>query len=147
MTRNKARLVARGYSQEEGIDYDETYALVVRLEEIRMFLAFTTHSDFKVYQIDVNSVFLNGELEEVYVEQSQGFKDPEFVDFVYFLFKALYGLKQAPRTWYDNLSIFLLENGFIRGVIDKTLFFKKHKNDMILVQVYVDDIIFGSINE
>ena len=123
VTRNKARLVAKGYSQEEGIDYDETYAPVARLEAIRMFLAFAAHSDFKVYQMDVKSAFLNGELEEeVYVEQPPGFEDPNLVDFVYLLFKALYGLKQAPRTWYDTLSVFLLENGFTRGVIDKTLF-------------------------
>ena len=148
VTRNKARLVAKGYSQEEGIDYDETFAPVARLEAIRMFLAFAAYSNFKVYQMDVKSAFLNGELEEeVYVEQPPGFIDPELEDFVYLLFKALYGLKQAPRTWYDTLSEFLLENGFTRGVIDKTLFHKKHKNDIILVQVYVDDIIFGSTND
>ena len=124
------------------------YAPVARIEEIRIFLAFVAHSNFKVYQMDVKSVFLNGELEEeVYVEQPSGFEDSEFSDFVYFLFKSLYGLKQAPRTWYDTLSEFLLENGFTRGVIDKTLFFKMHKTDMILVQVYVDDIIFGYTND
>ena len=83
----------------------------------------------------------------MYVQQPPGFEDPNHLDFVYFLFKALYGLKQAPRTWYDTLSKFLLENGFIRGIIDKTLFHKKHNDDLILVQVYVDDIIFGSTNE
>ena len=98
--------------------------------------------------MDVKSAFLNGELkEEVYVEQPPGFEDSELSYFVYFIFKALYGLKQAPRTWYDTLSEFLLENGFTRDVIDKTLFFKMYKNDMILVQVYVDDIIFGSTND
>ena len=133
VTRNKARLVAKGYSQQEGIDYDETFAPVARLEAIRIFLAFAAHSNFKVYQMDVKSAFLNGELdEEVYV---------------YYLFKAIYGLKQAPRKWYDTLSSFLIENGFTRGVIDKTLFTKMHKSDMILVQVYVDDIIFGSTND
>ena len=148
VTRNKARLVAKGYSQEEGIDYDETYAPVARLEAIRMFLAFAAHSNFRVYQMDVKSAFLNGELEEeVYVEQPPGFENADHMDFVYLLFKALYGLKQAPRTWYDTLSQFLLENGFTRGVIDKTLFHKMHKDEMILVQVYVDDIIFGSTND
>ena len=98
--------------------------------------------------MDVKSAFLNGKLdEEVYVEQPPGFEDPENLDFVYYLFKAIYGLKQAPRKWYDTLSEFLLENGFVRGVIDKTLFSKKHKEDLILVQVYVDDIIFGSTND
>ncbi|KAL8121917.1 hypothetical protein AgCh_018593 [Apium graveolens] len=148
VTRNKARLVAKGYSQAEGIDYDETYAPVARLEAIRIFLAFVAFSNFKVYQMDVKSAFLNGKLdEEVYVEQPPGFEDPDHLDFVSFLFKAIYGLKQSPRKWYDTLSEFLIENSFIRGVIDKTLFSKKHKNDTILVQVYVDDIIFGSTND
>jgi hypothetical protein len=148
VTRNKARLVAKGYSQAEGIDYDETFAPVARLEAIRIFLAFAAFSNFKVYQMDVKSAFLNGKLdEEVYVEQPPGFEDQEYLDYVFFLFKAIYGLKQAPRKWYDTLSEFLIENGFVRGVIDKTLFCKKHKGDTILVQVYVDDIIFGSTND
>ena len=146
--KNKARLVAKGFSQAEGIDYDETFAPIARLEAIKMFLTFVAHSNFKVYEMDVKSAFLNVELdEEVYVEQPTGFEDPEFLDFVYFLFKVIYGLKQAPRKWYDTLSGFLIENGFIRGVIDKTLFTKKHKNDMLLVQVYMGDIIFGSNND
>ena len=121
---------------------------MARLEAIRMFLAFAAHSNIKVYQMYVKSAFLNEELEEeVYVEQPLGFEDSKFSDFVYFLFKAPYGLKQAPHTWYVTLSEFLLENGFTRGVIDKTIFFKMHKNDMILVQVYVGDIIFGSTND
>ena len=145
--RNKARLVAKGYSQQEGIDYDETFAPVARLEAIRIFLAFAAHSDFKVYQMDVKSAFLNGELaEEVYVAQPPGFESEEFPDFVYRLLKALYGLKQAPRAWYETLSQFLIEHQFTRDTIDKTLFYKKHGDDIILVQIYVDDIIFGSIN-
>ena len=101
-----------------------------------------------MYQVDVKSAFLNGELEEeVYVQQPPGFEDPEFSDFVYKLLKDLYGLKQASRAWYDTLSEFLIKNGFARGTIDKTLFFKKHGSDIILVQIYVDDIIFGSTNE
>ena len=113
-----------------------------------MFLAFAAFKNFKVFQMDVKSAFLNGELdEEVYVEQPPGFVDMSHEDFVYLLFKAVYGLKQSPRKWYDTLSIFLLENGFTRGVVDKTLFYKLCKNDLILVQVYVDDIIFGSTNE
>ena len=148
VTRNKARLVAKGYSQEEGIYYDETYAPVAHLEAIKMLLAFAAYSNFRVYQMDVKSAFLNGELEEeVYVEQPSGFKNADHMDFVYLLFKALYGLKQAPWIWYDTPSQFLLENGFTRGVIDKMLFHKMHKDEMILVQVYVDDIIFGSTND
>ena len=107
--RNKARLVAKGYSQQEGIDFDETYAPVARLEAIRIFLAYAAHANFKVYQMDVKSAFLNGELdEEVYVEQPPGFENQELLDFVYFLFKAIYGLKQAPRKWYETLSGFLI---------------------------------------
>jgi hypothetical protein len=148
VTRNKARLVAKGYCQQEGIDYDETFAPVARLEAIRIFLAYAAHCNFKVFQMDVKSAFLNGELEEeVYVEQPPGFENAELHDFVYKLFKALYGLKQAPRAWYDTLSTFLLENQFTRGVVDKTLFYKHHGKDIILVQIYVDDIIFGSTNE
>ncbi|KAJ9546608.1 hypothetical protein OSB04_019151 [Centaurea solstitialis] len=145
--RNKARLVAQGYRQEEGIDYDETFAPVARLEAIRLFLAFAAHMNFKVYQMDIKNAFLNGKLnEEVYVAQPPGFVDPKFPDHVYKLNKALYGLKQVPRAWYDTLSTFLLSKGFVRGKIDSTLFLKKYPNHILLVQIYVDDIIFGSTN-
>ncbi|GJT59250.1 retrovirus-related pol polyprotein from transposon TNT 1-94, partial [Tanacetum coccineum] len=144
-TKNKARLVAQGYSQEEGIDYDETFAPVARMEAIRIFLAFATYMNFKVYQMDVKSAFLNGKLkEEVYVKQPPGFESSEFPDYVCKLDKALYGLKQAPRAWYETLSTFLIQNKFTRGRIDNTLFIYKSKGDVLLVQVYVDDIIFGS---
>ena len=104
VTRNKARLVDKGYSQTEGIDYDETFAPVAMLEAIRMFLEFAAHSNFKVYQMDVKSAFLNGELnEEVYGEQPPDFVNSELLDFVYFLFKVIYGWKQAPRKWHDTL--------------------------------------------
>ncbi|GJR82238.1 putative ribonuclease H-like domain-containing protein [Tanacetum coccineum] len=143
--RNKTRLVAQGYTQEEGIDYDEVFAPVARIEAIRLFLAYASFKDFVVYQMDVKSAFLYGKIEEeVYVCQPPGFKDPEFPDKVYKVEKALYGLHQAPRAWYDTLSTYLLENGFQRGTIYKTLFIKKVKSDILLVQVYVDDIIFGS---
>ncbi|KAL8125513.1 hypothetical protein AgCh_012979 [Apium graveolens] len=148
VTRNKARLVAKDYSQEEGIDYDENFSLVARLEAITIFLAFDAHSTFKVYQMDVKSAFLNGEFEkEVYVQQPSDTKDPEFLEFVYKLLKALYGLKQALRAWYDTLSKFLIKNGYTAGITNKTLFYKKRGDDMILVQIYVDDIIFRSTNE
>ena len=146
--RNKARLVAKGYSQQEGIDYDETFAPVARLEATRMFLAYAAHKKFKVFQMDVKSAFLNGELEEeVFVEQPPGFIEPSFRNHVYRLDKALYGMKQAPRAWYKTLAQFLLENGFTRGTIDKTLFHINKGNDLLLVQIYVDDIIFGSTND
>ncbi|GJR49721.1 putative ribonuclease H-like domain-containing protein [Tanacetum coccineum] len=143
--RNKARLVAQGYTQEEGIDYDEVFAPVARIEAIRLFLAYASFKDFVVYQMDVKSAFLYGKIEEeVYVCQPPGFEDPEFPDRVYKVEKALYGLHQAPRAWYETLSTYLLDNGFQRGQIDKTLFIKRVKSDILLVQVYVDDIIFRS---
>ncbi|GJS28582.1 putative ribonuclease H-like domain-containing protein [Tanacetum coccineum] len=118
VVRNKARLVAQGYTQKEGIDYDEVFAPVARIEAIRLFLAYASFMGFIVYQMDVKSAFLYE--------------------------KALYGLHQVPRAWYKTLSTYLLENRFRRGTIDKTLFIKKDKGDILLVQVYVDDIIFGS---
>ncbi|GKC35275.1 putative ribonuclease H-like domain-containing protein [Tanacetum coccineum] len=143
--RNKARLVAQGYTQEEGINYDEVFALVARIEAIRLFLAYASFMGFIVYQMDVKSAFLYGTIEEeVYVCQPPGFEDPQFPDKVYKVEKALYGLHQAPRAWYETLSTYLIENGFRRGTIDKTLFIKKDKGDILLVHVYVDDIIFGS---
>ena len=147
VVRNKARLVAQGYSQEEGIDYDETYAPVARLEAIRMLLAYSCFMGFKLFQMDVKSAFLNGVLtEEVYVKQPPGFEDPHHPEYVYKLNRALYGLKQAPRAWFERLSKFLLANGYSMGKADKTLFVKHQMNDLIVVQVYVDDIIFGSTN-
>ncbi|GKB05437.1 putative ribonuclease H-like domain-containing protein, partial [Tanacetum coccineum] len=145
VVKNKARLVAQGFRQEEGIDYDEVFAPVARIEAIRLFLAFASYMGFTVYQMDVKSAFLYGTIEEeVYVHQPPGFIDPAHPNKVYKVIKALYGLHQAPRAWYETLSSFLMENGFRRGTIDKTLFIKKKKSDIMLVQVYVDDIIFGS---
>ncbi|GJT95649.1 putative ribonuclease H-like domain-containing protein [Tanacetum coccineum] len=145
MVRNKARLVAQGYIQEEGIDYDEVFALVARIEAITLFLAYASFMNFIVYQMDVKSAFLFGIIkEEVYVCQPPGFEDPEFPNKVYKVENALYGLHQAPRAWYETLSTYLLENRFRRGTIDKTLFIKRDKDDILLVPVYVDDIIFGS---
>ncbi|GKA59150.1 retrovirus-related pol polyprotein from transposon TNT 1-94 [Tanacetum coccineum] len=130
VVRNKARLVAQGYTQEEGIDYDEVFAPVARIEAIRLFFAYASFMGFIVYQMDVKSAFLYGTIEEeVYVCQPPGFEDPQFPDKVYKVEKALYGLHQAPRAWYETLSTYLLENGFRRGTIDKTLFIKKDKDD------------------
>ncbi|KAI3772107.1 hypothetical protein L6452_03282 [Arctium lappa] len=146
--RNKARLVAQGYTQEEGIDYEEVFAPVARIEAIRLFLAYASYMNFNVYQMDVKIAFLYGSIEEeVYVCQPPGFENPSYPDRVYKLQKALYGLHQAPRAWYDTLSSYLLKNGFERGVIDKTLFIKRKKKDILLVQIYVDDIIFGSTRD
>jgi hypothetical protein len=147
VTKNKSRLVAKGYTQVEGLDFGETYAPVARLEAICILLAFAAHHDFKLYQMDVKSAFLNEPIsEEVYVEQPPGFEDPQFPNHVYKLHKALYGLKQAPRAWYECLE-FLLRKGFKIGKADPTLFTRKEGNDLFVCQIYVDDIIFGSTNK
>nr|GEX89368.1 retrovirus-related Pol polyprotein from transposon TNT 1-94 [Tanacetum cinerariifolium] len=144
---NKARLIVVGYSQQEGIDYDETFASVARIKAIRLFLAYAAHKDFNVFQMDVKTTFLNGILkEEVYVGQPPGFVSKQYLDHVYALDKALYGLKQAPRAWYDVLLKFLIDSGFQKGSIDTTLFIKKKGKHIMLIQIYVDDIIFGSTN-
>ncbi|GKA95377.1 putative ribonuclease H-like domain-containing protein [Tanacetum coccineum] len=133
-----------GYTQEEGIDYDEVFAPVARIEAILLFLAYAPFMGFIVYQIDMKSSFLYGTIEEeVYVCQAPGFEDPQFPDKVYKVEKALYGLHQALRAWYETLSTYLIENRFRRGTIAKTLFIKKDKGDILLVHVYVNDIIFG----
>ncbi|GJX71500.1 retrovirus-related pol polyprotein from transposon TNT 1-94 [Tanacetum coccineum] len=131
VTRNKARLVAQGYTQEEGIDYDKVFAHVARIEAIRLFLAYASFIGCMVYQMDVKSAFLYVKIEdEVYVCQPLGFEDPDYPDKVYKVVKALYGLHQAPRAWYRTLAKYLLDNGFQRGKIDKTLFIKKQKGDI-----------------
>nr|GEV35818.1 retrovirus-related Pol polyprotein from transposon TNT 1-94 [Tanacetum cinerariifolium] len=145
MIKNKARLVAQGYTQEEGIDYDEFFASVARINAIRLFLAYASFIGFMMYQMDVKSDFLYGRIEEeVYVCQPLGFEDPDHPNKVYKMVKVFYGLHQAPRAWYKTLAKYLLGNGFYRRKIDQTLFIKRQKGDIFLVQVYVDDIIFGS---
>ncbi|GKB54958.1 retrovirus-related pol polyprotein from transposon TNT 1-94 [Tanacetum coccineum] len=141
---NNARLVAQGYNQQKGIDYDETYALVARLESIRILLAYACALDFKLFQMDVKTAFQNGFInEEVYVAQPLGFIDFEKSDHVYKLKKALYGLKQAPKAWYDRLKAFLIKHEYKMRMVDNTLFTKKKSSNLIIVQIYVDDIIFG----
>ncbi|GKC20795.1 putative ribonuclease H-like domain-containing protein [Tanacetum coccineum] len=124
--KNKARLVAKGYRQEEGIDFEESFALVARIEAIRIFIANAASKNMVIYQMDVKTAFLNGDLqEEVFVSQPEGFEDPEHPTHVYRLKKALYGLKQAPRAWYDTLSKFLIATKFFKGAVDPTLFTRK----------------------
>nr|GEX38282.1 retrovirus-related Pol polyprotein from transposon TNT 1-94 [Tanacetum cinerariifolium] len=143
--KNKARLVARGYRQEEGIDFEESFAPVARLEAIWIFLAYAAHKNMVVYKMDVKTAFLNGNLrEEVYVSQLDGFVDQDNPNHVYKLKKALYGLKQAPRAWYDMLSSFLISQDLSKGLVDPTLFIRRNGNDLLLVQIYVDDIIFAA---
>ncbi|GJW07270.1 retrovirus-related pol polyprotein from transposon TNT 1-94 [Tanacetum coccineum] len=145
VSQNKARLVAQGYNQQEGIDYDETYVPVARLESIRILLAYACALDFKLFQMDVKSAFLDDFInEKVYVVQPLGFIDFEKPDHVYKLKKALYGLKKAPKAWYDRLKPFLINHEYKMGMVDNTLFTKKKISNLIIVQIYVDDIIFGS---
>ncbi|GKF40134.1 retrovirus-related pol polyprotein from transposon TNT 1-94 [Tanacetum coccineum] len=126
--KNKARLVAKGYRQEKGIDFEESFAPVARIEAIRIFIANDATKNMIIYQMDVKTAFLNGDLQEE----------------VYRLKKALYGLKQAPRAWYDTLSKFLLGNNFFKGAVDPTLFTRKSGKHILLVQIYVDGNIFAS---
>ncbi|XP_073317286.1 uncharacterized protein [Primulina huaijiensis] len=146
--RNKARLVAQGYTQVEGVDFDETFAPVTRIESVRLLLTVACHMRIKLYQIDVKSAFLNGILnEEAYVSQPKEFEYPHHMEHVYKLKKALYGLKQAPRAWYGRLADYLINLGFKRGEVDKTFFIQKLKHDILICQVYVDYIIFGASSQ
>lgn len=136
--------MCKGYSQEEGVDYGETFALVARLEGVRTLLAYAAHKEFKVYQMDVKSTFLNDILdEEVYIEQSKGFIDPNKKDMVCKLHKALYGLNQAPRVWYERLHNYLIQIGFQRTNDNSSLYIKQGPNNEIdLGEIFVDDTLF-----
>jgi hypothetical protein len=134
VTRNNARLVAKGYAQVVGLDFEETFAPVTRLESIRILLAYAAHHSFRLFQMDVKNAFLNGPIkEEVYVEQPPGFEDDRYPDHVFKLSKALYGLKQAPRAWYEFLRDFLIANAFKVGKADPTLFTKTCDGDLFCV--------------
>jgi hypothetical protein len=144
VVRNKSRLVAQGYSQKEGIDYEETFALIASLEEMKILLAFSVAKGFKLYQMDVKTTFLNGVLEEeVFVRQPSGFESEKYPHRVYELRKVLYGLKQAPRTSYGRSRGFLFARGFEMGKVNHTLFLLRQHRYILIVQVYVDDIVFG----
>nr|GEV35726.1 retrovirus-related Pol polyprotein from transposon TNT 1-94 [Tanacetum cinerariifolium] len=143
--KNKARLVARGYRQEEGIDFEVSFAPVARIESIRIFLAFAAHMNMAVYQMDVKTEFLNGNLREgVYVSQPDRFVDTDKPNHVYKPKKARYRLKQASCAWYDMLSLFLISQDFSKGLVDPTLFIRRDNKELLLVQIYVDDIIFAA---
>jgi hypothetical protein len=134
VVRNKAHLVAQGYSQVEGLDFGETFAPVTRLEAIRILLAFAASKGFKLYQMDMKSAFLNGVIqEEVYIRQPPGFESPKYLDRVYKLSNALYGLKQTSWAWYARLKTFLLEHGYVMSSVDKNLFTLNHGTDFLLV--------------
>ncbi|GKC13497.1 retrovirus-related pol polyprotein from transposon TNT 1-94 [Tanacetum coccineum] len=145
--KNKARLVAYGFNQDEGIDFEESFAPVARIEAIHIFVENVAHKNMMIYQMGIKTAFLNGELkEEVYASQQEGFVDQESPSHVYSLKKAIYGLKQAPRAWYDMLSSLLISQHLFKGAVDPTLFTRQAGNDLLLVQIYVDDIIFASTN-
>ena len=132
----------------EGENYDETFALVAHMESIRILLALACQLKFKLYQMDVKTAFLNGLLkEDIYVAQPKRFIDPHFPNHVLYLKKALYGIKQAPRAWYDQLTQYFVSHGFTREKADQTLFIKREDSELIVAQVYVDDIIFGSTKD
>ena len=146
--RNKARLVAQGYTQVEGVNFDENFSPVIYIKSVRVLLSLACHFKLKLYQINVKSAFLNGFLkEEVCVAQPKGFVDLHFPNHVFYLKKALYGLKQSSRVWYDHLTEYLVSNGFSRGQADRTLFIKKVEGELVVAQVYVDDIIFESTKD
>jgi hypothetical protein len=147
VVRNKACLVVKGFSQVEGLVFEETFAPVAHLEAIRILLAFASSKGFKLYQIDVKSAFLNSVIQEkVFLRQPPGFENPKYSDRVCKFSNALYVLKQALRAWYTRLKTFLLEHGYVMGSVDKTLFTLKVGNDFLLVQIYVDDIIFSDFS-
>ncbi|GKE28739.1 retrovirus-related pol polyprotein from transposon TNT 1-94 [Tanacetum coccineum] len=145
--KNKAILIAQGFRQEKEINFKESFAPVARIEAIRVFVENATNKNMTIFQIDVKTAFLNGKLkEEVYVSQPKGFVDQEYPSHVHKLKKALYSLKQAPRAWYGMLSSFLISQHFSKGEFDPTLFTQKVGNDLLMVQIYVDNIIFASTN-
>jgi hypothetical protein len=134
--RNKAGLMSKGYAQVAGLDFEDSFAPVARLESNRILLAYVAHHSFKFYQMDVKSAFLNGPIkEEVYVEQPPGFEDDRYPDHVYKLFKVLYELKQAPRAWYECLRDFLISNAFKVGKVDPTLFTKTCNGDLFICNI------------
>ncbi|GJZ96333.1 retrovirus-related pol polyprotein from transposon TNT 1-94 [Tanacetum coccineum] len=129
----RARLVTQGFRQEEGINFEESFAPVARIEAIRIFVAYAANNNMTIYQMEVKTAFLNGELKkEVYVSQPEGFVDQDNPSHVYKLKKALYGLKQAPRAWYDMLLSFLIYQRFSKGAVDPTLFTRHTGNDILL---------------
>ena len=148
VVRNKARLVCKGYSQQEGIDYEETYALVVTMEAVRMILAYAVNKKFKVYHMYVKSFFLNGELEEdVYNEQPKSYPLTEEKNIVCRLKKALYGIKQAHRTWYAWLDKYLVKMRFAKGTIDNNLYLEEVENGLLIIVIFAMTMFGGNDEE
>jgi hypothetical protein len=148
VSRNKARLMVNSYAQVAGLDFEETFAPIARLEPIWILLSYTAHHSFKLLQMDVKSAFLNGLIkEEVYLEKPPDFEDDRYPDHVYKLSKVLYALKQAPRAWYECLRDFLISNAFKVGKANLTLFTRTCDGNLFICQIYVDDIILDSSNQ
>ena len=147
INKHKERLVVKGYAQVFGVDYSETFAPVARLDTIRLLLAVAAQKNWKVYQLDVKSAFLNGFLqEEIYVEQPQGFAKEGEEDKVYFLKKAFYGLKQALRSWYIKIDEHLLNLGFTKSLAEATLYVKSEGAVILIISLYVDDLFVTGSN-
>ena len=147
INKHKARLVVKGYAQVFGVDFSETFALVARLDTIRLVLALAAQKSWKVFQLDVKSAFLNGYLqEEIYVEQPEGFAVTGHEDKVYILKKALYGLKQAPRAWYSRIDEYLLSLGFTKSLSESTLYMQCLNSKILIVSLYVDDLLVTGSN-
>jgi hypothetical protein len=139
--KHKARFVARGFSQVEGVDYDETFALVARYTSIRSIISIAAKMGWRIHQMDVKTAFLNGFIEEeVYIEQPQGFEVSEREFHVYFLRKALYGMKQAPRAWYSCIDTYFLQMGFEKTDADPNLYYIIRGEDTLILILYVDDL-------
>lgn len=145
--KHKARLVAKGYVQKYGVDFEEVFALVTRMETVRLLLALAAHKSWEVHHLDVKSAFLNGKLyEEVYVQQPEGYEEPGQERKVYRLFKALYGLRQAPRAWYNQLNKCLEKLGFIKCPLEHAVYTKREGDETLIIGVYVDDLIITGTN-
>jgi hypothetical protein len=139
--KHKTRFVARGFSQIEGVDYDETFALVARSTSIRSIIAIVAEMGWSIHQMDVKTAFLNGFIdEEVYIEQPQGFEVSERETHMCLLRKALYGLKQAPRVWYSCIDTYLLQMGFKKSNVDPNLYYIFRGYDTLILILYVDDL-------
>jgi len=145
--RYKARLVARGFTQQEGIDYSETFSPVIKQATVRLVFFIAVSCNWKIHQLDIHIAFLNGVLiEEVYMKQPLGFVDPTLPSHVCRLHKSLYGLKQASRAWYTRLSDFLLSIGFLASKVDTSLFILSDGTNIFYLLVYVDDILLTGSN-
>ena len=149
INRFKARLVAQGYSQEYGLDYDEVFAPVAKFNSIRTVLAIANELDLEVHQMDVKTAFLNGDLDcEIYMKQPEGFVDPDQPEMVCKLHKSIYGLKQAARCWNKTIDSFLKESGYSQSDADPCIYYKcvnkRGKQCFIIMALYVDDLIISS---